>query len=191
MNTLDEAVRDFLGQKRIAIVGVSRNGDVPANYIYKRMREVGYDVLAVNPHTDSIEGDRCYRSLSEIPGVIDGVVIATPPAATLAIVHECSELGIKRVWMHRSFGQGSVDNEASRVGAELGISIIAGACPMMYVDPVDIAHKCMRWILKLTGGLPRPDNYRIPESDAHVAAADTALVQCEIPMRKSDATLVG
>ncbi len=113
MNTLNEKVTDFLSQKTIAVAGVSRNAKgEAANLIFKKLKETGYQVYPVNPKTDTVEGERCYPSLHAIPVTIDGVVICTPPQAAEQLVKECLELGIKRVWMHRSFGQGSVSDSA-------------------------------------------------------------------------------
>jgi predicted CoA-binding protein len=102
-----------------------------------------------------VEGEKCYPNLKSIPDGVDGVVIVTPPEAAEQIVRECAEIGISRVWMHRSFGPGSVSEEAVQYCEENNISVIAGACPMMFCQPVDFGHKCMRWILGVSGKLPR------------------------------------
>ena len=155
--TLDTKVHDFLAQKRIAVAGVSRNkSDHPVgNLIYRRLKNTGHDVFAVNPHMQTFEGDRCYPDLQSIPGGVDGVVIITRPATTERIVRDCQEAGVRRVWMHQSLGKGtSVSPDAVDYCRRHDISVIAGACPMMYGPGVDIGHTCMRLILKLTGGLP-------------------------------------
>ncbi len=152
---LEAAVRDFLEQKRIAVAGVSRSKNQAANAIYRKLRATDYEVFAVNPKTETVEGDSCYPRLAAIPGNVDAVVIATCPEAAPEVVRECAELGIERVWMHRSFGRGSVSDEAVRLCEEHGIRVIPGGCPMMFCAPVDPAHRCMRWFLKLTGGLPK------------------------------------
>jgi predicted CoA-binding protein len=152
---LYEAVKQFLSNERIAVAGVSRDGALPANAIYKKLRGEGFRVFAVNPNTTQVEGDACYPTLGAIPDGVGAVVIATPPAAADALVRECAELGIRHVWMHRSFGQGSVSPTAATFCREHGIAVIDGACPMMYVKP-DIGHRCIRWFLGVTGGLPKP-----------------------------------
>jgi predicted CoA-binding protein len=155
--TLDMKVQDFLAQKRIAVAGVSRNkGDHPVgNLIYRRLKTTGHDVFAVNPHMQTFEGDRCYPDLQSIPGGVDGVVIITKPVTTERIVHDCHDAGVRRVWMHQSLGKGSsVSPDAVDYCRRHDISVIAGACPMMYGPGADIGHTCMRLILKLTGGLP-------------------------------------
>ncbi len=155
--TLDMKVQDFLAQKRIAVAGVSRDkGHHPVgNLIYHRLKTTGHEVFAVNPHMQTFEGDRCYPDLQSIPGGVDGVVIITRPTTTQRIVRDCNEAGVRRVWMHRSMGKGtSVSSEAVEYCHQHDISVIAGACPMMYGEGADVGHTCMRWILRLTGGLP-------------------------------------
>jgi len=154
MSTLNEAVEEFLAQKRIAVAGVSREGGLPSNSIYKKLKDHGYQVFPINPKTEEVEGDKCYPNLQAIPNGVDGVVIATHPKATEEIVHDCAEVGVSRVWIHRSFGQGSVSDSAVDYCRENNISVIAGGCPMMFCDP-DVAHKCIRWILGVTGSLPK------------------------------------
>jgi len=154
---LDTKVQDFLAQKRIAVAGVSRNhSHHPAgNLIYRRLKKTGHDVFAVNPHMETFEGDRCYPALRSIPGGVSGVVIITRPETTAQIVRDCGEAGVRHVWMHQSMGKGtSVSNDAVQYCREHGISVIAGACPMMFGEGVDFGHTCMRWFLKLSGGLP-------------------------------------
>jgi len=155
--TLDTKVHDFLAQKRIAVAGVSRNNSQHpvGNLIYRRLKTTGHDVFAVNPQMRTFEGDRCYPDLQSIPGGVDGVVIITRPEATERIVRDCNDAGVSRVWMHQSLGKGSsVSPEAVEYCRRHGISVIAGACPMMYGDDADFGHTCMRWILRVTGGLP-------------------------------------
>jgi len=155
--TLETKIHDFLAQKRIAVAGVSRdNGRHPTgNLIYHRLKSTGHDVFPVNPHMQTFDGDRCYPDLQSIPGGVDGVVIVTRPDVTEQIVHACDKAGVQRVWMHQSMTNGSsVSTAAVEYCHEHGISVIAGACPMMYGPGADFGHTCMRWMLKLTGGLP-------------------------------------
>ena len=156
--TTDTKVHDFLAQKRIAVAGVSRhNSHHPAgNLIYRRLKKTGHEVFPVNPHMQTFEGDRCYPDLRSIPGGVDGVVIFTRPETAERIAQDCSDAGVRRVWMHQSMGRkgSSVSPAAVEYCRQHDITVIAGACPMMYGDGVDLGHTCMRWILRLTGGLP-------------------------------------
>src|SRR5262245_20139510 len=156
--TLEAKIEDFLAQKRIAVAGVSRdNSHHPVgNLIYQRLKKTGHDVFPVNPHMGSFDGDRCYPDLRSVAGGVDGVVIVTRPETTERIVRECGEAGVKRVWMHQSMAKGSsVSPAAVEYCHEHDISVIAGACPMMYGPGADVGHTCMRWILKLTRRLPK------------------------------------
>ena len=155
MTTLKNAVDDFLVQKRLAVAGVSRSGTEAANLVYRKLRDAGYQVFPVNPSAKEVEGATCYPDLKSIPGGVTGVVIATHPQVTDQLVRECADLGIPRIWMHRSFGTGSVSDAAVRFCQDHNLTVIPGGCPVMFCKPVDFGHKCMRWILGFTGGLPR------------------------------------
>ncbi len=155
MTTVAEAATDFLAQRRIAVAGVSRQAaGHGGNFVYTTLKKRGYEVFAVNPNADTVEGDPCYHTLGDIPGGVDGVVIATNPSATAGVVDDCVRLGIRRVWMHRSFGGGSVDDGAASAGRAAGLTVIAGACPLMYGEKADFGHKCMRFVLGFTGSRP-------------------------------------
>jgi len=156
MSLIDVMAAEFLAQERIAVAGVSRHdANAPANLIYRKLRSAGRRVFALNPQASSVEGETCYATLHAIPGGVDLVVVATPPQAAEMVVRECAELGIPRVWLHRSIGQGSVTPEAVALCQERGIRVIPGACQMMFCQPVDFPHKCMRWVLRVTGNLPK------------------------------------
>jgi uncharacterized protein len=155
MPTLTEAVNDFLAQQRIAVVGVSRSSGEAANLVYRKLRDSGYQVFAVNPSATEVEGATAYPDLKSIPGGVTAVVIATHPQVTDQVVRECAEIGVTRVWMHRSFGTGSVSDTAVQFCREHNMTVIPGGCPVMFRGPVDFGHKCMRWMLTVTGGLPR------------------------------------
>lgn len=156
MPTIAEAASEFLAKKRVAVTGVSRapkgHG---SNVVYQRLRERGYEVFAVNPNADEVEGDACYHDLRSIPGGVDAVVIATRPEIAEETMRECAELGIKHVWMHRSFGAGSVSRAAAEYGRKQGLAVIDGGCPLMFEPTADRGHKAMRFVFTLNGHVPR------------------------------------
>jgi predicted CoA-binding protein len=155
MRTRDAAT-EFLAHRRIAVTGVSHapkgHG---SNAVYTRLRERGYEVFAINPTVDTVEGDRAYRDLSAIPGGVDAVVIGTRPERARATVEEAAGLGVRSVWMHRAFGAGSVSDDATRWGREHGMTVIDGGCPLMYGPTSDGGHRFMCRMLTLTGAVPR------------------------------------
>jgi uncharacterized protein len=148
MATMKEAASEFLAHKRIAVTGVSRRpGEHGSNTVFKRLRDRGYDVFAVNPNAEEVEGARCFHDLRSIPGGVEAVVIATAPEKAEGTIRECAELGIKHVWMHRAFGQGSVNATAAAYGRQHGITVIEGGCPLMFDPTADFGHKVMRLLL--------------------------------------------
>jgi predicted CoA-binding protein len=156
MRKMKEAANEFLTKKRIAVTGVSRHAEGHgSNVVYLRLRDRGYEAFAVNPNAEEVEGDRSYPNLRSIPGGVDAVVIGTRPGLADATVQECKELGIKYVWMHRAFGEGSVSQSATRYGREHGICVIDGGCPCMFDPTADPGHKAMRAMATLSGKVPR------------------------------------
>jgi predicted CoA-binding protein len=154
LSDLQAAAEKFLSLDRIAVVGVSRTSTEAANVIYRRLRTAGYQVFPVNPKTTEVEGDTCYPDIGSIPAAVEGAVVVTPAGQAMEVVRQCREAGVRQVWMHRSFGPGSVSEKAVELCREAGISVIPGGCPMMFCQPIDFGHKCIRWFLKVTGSLP-------------------------------------
>ncbi|HEY6629075.1 MAG TPA: CoA-binding protein [Acidimicrobiia bacterium] len=156
MTKMKEAASEFLALKRIAVTGVSRTPQGHGgNIVYQRLRDRGYEVFAVNPNADSVEGDDCYQDLKSIPGGVDAVVIGTRPEIADETMKECADLGIEHVWMHRAFGEGSVSDAATEFGRDHGIKVIDGGCPCMFEPTADPAHKMIRFVSTLTGKVPR------------------------------------
>jgi len=156
MSTVKEAASEFLANRRVAVTGVSRNPqNHGSNIVYQRLRQRGYQVFAVNPNAHEVEGDACYRDLKSIPGGVDAVVIGTRPEHAESTMRECAELGITHVWMHRSFGGGSVSKDAADYGRQQGIQVIDGGCPLMFEPTADAGHKAMRFVFTLAGNDPR------------------------------------
>lgn len=152
MPTFKERAEDFLAQKRIAVAGVSRSGELTGNGIYRTLRDRGYEVFPINPSADTVEGAPCYPDLGSIPGGVDGVIIVTRPELTAQIVRQCPQAGVSRVWMHNNtLLPSSVSDEAVTFCRENGIEVIDGGCPMMFLD---FGHKCFRLMLGAMGRLP-------------------------------------
>jgi uncharacterized protein len=153
---IKDAARAFLAHRRIAVTGVSRDPkDHGANVVYKRLRDRGFEVFAVNPSADTVEGDPAYPDLRSVPNGVEAVVVATRPERALATVQECVDLGIEHVWMHRSLDGGSVAEDAVALGREHGITVIDGGCPCMFAPAADPGHRLMKNVLTLTGAVPR------------------------------------
>ena len=153
---IKDAATEFLQQKRIAVTGVSGHPEGHgSNAVYTRLRDRGYTVFAVNPNVAEAEGDTTYPDLATIPGGVDAVVIATSPKHAPQTMREAVDLGIRYVWMHRSFGAGSVSPEATAIGRDAGALVIDGGCPLMFGQASDGGHRMMCRAMKLTGTVPR------------------------------------
>ncbi|NTV03550.1 CoA-binding protein [bacterium] len=147
-------VAEFLAGKRLAVAGVSRDPRQAANAIYRKLRAEGYEVFPVNPRATEVEGVRCYAGMEAIPGPVDGLIVASPPATALELVRRCADLGVPRIWFHRSLGGGSVSPAAVRECEVRGLSCIVGGCPLMYCGSPDPFHRCLRWVLRWSGRVP-------------------------------------
>jgi uncharacterized protein len=156
MLTMRQAASEFLANKRIAVTGVSRNPKGHgSNIVYQRLRDRGYEVVAINPNADRVEGDPCYQDLKSVPGGVEAVVIGTRPGTAEATMQECVELGVKYVWMHRLYGAGSVSEIAAQYGRQHGITVIDGGCPLMFNPTADPGHKLLRFWATRTGKVPK------------------------------------
>ncbi|MDH4042824.1 MAG: CoA-binding protein [Gemmatimonadota bacterium] len=151
---LPDAVAAFLAGRRVAVAGVSREPGHVGNAVFKKLRAAGFDVVPLNPGAAEVEGVPSYPDLAAVPGSLDGVVVTTHPDTAESIVRQAAACGVRHVWLHRSFGQGSVSEAALRAADELGIACIAGGCPLMYCEPVDLGHRCMRWWFRRKGRVP-------------------------------------
>ncbi len=145
-----ESVSDFLSQKTLALVGVSRGGKKFGNAILRDLKARGYRVLPVHPHADQIGGERCWPSLRSLPEPVGGVVIVIPPAETEKVVVEAVETGIRRVWMQ----QGAESPKAIAYCRDNGVSVISGACIMMFAEPRSFPHNVHHWLWRIMGKLP-------------------------------------
>ena len=158
MAILDDMVKDFLAQKRIAVVGVSDKRETGCNLAYNKFKDNGYQVYAVNPRISTFNGAPCYPDLRSIPDKVDAVFILTNPKVTDEIVDQCIDLGIKHIWMHCMMGtkpglvsgMTSVSQSAVEKASASGIAVIPGSCPNQFLKP-DFGHAAMRVLWRMFG----------------------------------------
>jgi predicted CoA-binding protein len=153
MSNMKSMVEDFLAQKRVAVVGVSRSLNKTGDAIYDKFNTHGYEVFPINPHTKEYKGVPCYPSVKDVPGGVQAAMLVTSPENTDKVVRECAEAGVSHVWMHNAFSS-SVSDEAVQFCKQNGINVIPGACPMMYLDP-DFGHVIIKTIGRVAGFVPR------------------------------------
>ena len=144
---MDDRIREFMQAKRLAIVGVSHSEQKMGTGIYKELKARGIEVYGVNPTLDLIQGDKCYSTISELSGKVDGVVICVPPKMAVQVLREAVEAGMHKIWIQ----QGAQSAETARVARELGVSPVEGKCILMYAGEVKSIHAFHRFFAKLFG----------------------------------------
>jgi uncharacterized protein len=150
-----DTIQDFLAQKRIAMIGVSRD---PAHFSVKLFEELcrrGYDVVPVNPSVAEMQGKRCFAHVQDIQPPVDGALLMTSAEATEAVVRDCVEAGIGRIWMYRATGKGAVNENALTLCRERGIRVVPGECPFMFLPETAGFHRFHGFIRKIMGSYPR------------------------------------
>jgi hypothetical protein len=165
---MKQAIREFVYCRTIAIVGASRAGKKFGNLAYRELRKNGYEVLAVHPNAETIEGDPCYPSLRDLPRTPDGALISVPPDKVEAVLREAAQLGIRRVWLQ----PGSETPALINLAGVLGLSAVYDQCILLYMQPVRSFHAFHRAVVKLFGRL-EPTDYVTPDMAMSGAPADT------------------
>ncbi len=153
MPNMKTMVKDFLSQKRVAVVGVSRSLNKTGDILYDKFISHGYEVVPVNPFAKEYKGVPCYASVKDVPGGVQAAMLGTGPEAIDQVVRECAEAGVAHVWVHGAFGS-SVTAETVEFCRQKGINLIPAACPMMYLSP-DFGHTLIKVVGQVVGFLPR------------------------------------
>jgi predicted CoA-binding protein len=143
-------IDDFLAQKTLAVVGVSRDPKQFSTMAYRLLREHGYSIYPVNPLAERIEERPCYPNVAALPERVDGVVIFLPPTKVMGVLPGIADAGIRRVWLQ----QGTESAEAIQFCASNNIAVVHGECIMMFTEPVGFVHRAHRWVKKVTHTLP-------------------------------------
>lgn len=143
-------IDEFLEQKKLAVVGVSRKKNKFGNVIYRELKKKGFQVYPINPNTDIVEGDICYPDLFSLPEKVDGAVVNVPPAQTEKIVKEIKEAGITKVWLQ----QGSQSDDSIKYCERNEIECVSNECILMFAEPAGFIHRAHRWVWGALGKLP-------------------------------------
>jgi predicted CoA-binding protein len=142
----------FLAGRRIAVVGASSDPRKFGNTIFRELRAHGYDAIPVNPHASEVEGVTAYAAVTEVPGAMDGVMVMVPGDDAVDAVHAAAARGVTRVWLFRGLGApGAVSGASLAACAEHHLDVVAGACPMMFLEPVGRGHDVHRALRRFNG----------------------------------------
>ena len=150
-----ERIDDFLSQKRLALVGVSRNQKDFTRILFREFCERGYDMVPVNPSLPEVEGRTCYPHVQDVTPPVDGVLLMTSPAVTEQVVRDCAEAGVSRVWMYRAGGHGAVSPSAVQFCEAEHMAVVPGECPFMFFPNAGFIHRAHGFIRQLTGSMPK------------------------------------
>jgi hypothetical protein len=149
-----ETIQDFLAQNRIALVGVSRDPASDSVKLFAELCRRGYDVVPVNPTLQEVQGRPCFARVQDIQPPVEAVLVMTSPQATETVVHDCAEAGVRRVWMYRATGKGSVNAQAVAFCQEQGIHVVPGQCPFMFLPGAAGVHRFHGFVRKILGRYP-------------------------------------
>lgn len=149
--TTIKSVNDFMAQKNIAIVGVSRKKQKFGNAIYKELEKKGFALYPVNPNMEEYNGKKCYPDIASLPTDVTAIVINTKPDNTKKLIEEADKKGIKHIWLQ----QGSADKETIELSEKSVSNIISKQCVIMFAAPAKGIHGFHKWINKTFGILPK------------------------------------
>ncbi|HMD89251.1 MAG TPA: CoA-binding protein [Anaerolineaceae bacterium] len=122
--TTQAGINDFLAQRSLAVVGVSRNPNKYGNKIFRQLKASGYEVYAINFAASTVEGQPCYPNLAGLPVKVGGVVSVVPPEQTRLVADEAIKLGIRHIWIQ----PGAESDMVVKHCEENELNCIAGMC---------------------------------------------------------------
>jgi len=143
--TARETIDEFLGCKRIAVAGVSRNPKDFTRSLFGEFRRRGYDVVPVTPHAGEVDGIACFARMQDISPPVDGALLLTSPSVTNQVVHDCADAGIRRIWMFRGGGKGAVSDSALEFCESRNMHVVGGECPFMFFPHTSLVHRIHGW----------------------------------------------
>ena len=147
-------IKEFLANKRIAMIGVSRNKKHFSRNLMNGMIKAGYDIIPVNPHGDEIDGEKCVDKIGKINPPIDNVIIMLKKELVLNALRDCNRADVKNVWVYGMRGATDVDVKAIEFCKEKDINLVAGYCPYMFLDKTGLPHRIHGLIWKIIGLYP-------------------------------------
>ena len=128
----DDYLRDILTDaKTVAVVGASPRPHRPSHGVMRYLQQHGYRAIPVNPFAAgaTINGERCFASLAEVPEKVDMVDVFRRSEAAGEAVDAAIAKGARIVWM-----QLGVRDDAAAARAEAkGIRVVMDRCPAIEI----------------------------------------------------------
>ena len=120
----------------IAVVGASRDPQKPAHWVPMMLQEQGWHIVPVNPHADTLFGERAYARLGDVPEHVDVVEVFRPGGEAEELVREAAEIGAGAVWLQL----GITSPHAQQAARELGIDYVEDTCMGQERALTDMVH---------------------------------------------------
>ena len=109
---------------RIAIVGLSPRDERDSHKVAKYLMENGYEIVPVNPGQKEILGQKCYKTLEDIPSPVDVADLFLNSTRVPAVVDQAINKGISVIWMQL----GVIHHEAAKKAREAGVTVVMDLC---------------------------------------------------------------
>jgi predicted CoA-binding protein len=142
-NEINEILRNY---RNVAVVGLSRDPDKDSYKFAEHLKHKGYEIIPINPFADEIIGEKCYKSLLDLPDdikkLIEIVDIFRPSKEILPIVEQALQLRREFgrpfvIWMQLEI----VNQEAAKTAKEAGMKVIMDRCIMTELEEIGSSRK--------------------------------------------------
>ena len=117
-------INQILELKTIAVVGFSPKPERPSHYVSKYLKDMGYNMIPVNPGHKEINGMTCYPDLISIPGKVDVVDIFRRSEFVPSIVDAAISIGAKAIWMQDHV----IHEESAQKAEDAGLLVVMDNC---------------------------------------------------------------
>lgn len=142
---MKEKIDRFMACNKFAVAGVSRNRNKFGSIVFRELKKKGYDIVPVNPEMDTFEGEKCFRSVSDLPSGIEALIVVTSPGTCMTVVREALEKGINNIFIQQGAQSREVIEYADN---NAGANAICRHCILMFAKPTGI-HKFHERIARL------------------------------------------
>ncbi len=127
MENYESLKKEMLDKKTWAVVGATAKKDKYGYKVWKKLEQHGYDVYPINPNYEEIDGQKCYKSLKELPKKPDVINFIIPPAAILGMLPMAKEIGVEYLWCQ----PGAANEEVVLKAEKLGFYIAHNVCVLV------------------------------------------------------------
>lgn len=156
-----ETIYEFLAQRRIALVGLSKNPKHFSRMLFRELIERKYHVCPVNPLADNIDGFPCHKNIEDVMRTdygefpVGGALIMTSPEKYPLLVDQCIKAAVKRIWLFGVSGNDKKYPELSVMCKKNDVTLIVDLCPFMFLPQTGLIHRLHGGLLKLFGKFPQ------------------------------------